>query len=90
MITINVFLTVKPEKKAEYLAFVKELVAASREDAGCLFYSHFSDLYDENKFVIVENWADQAAIDLHNQTPHLKSFVENIPTMAEFELKISH
>lgn len=91
MITINAFLTIKPEKKIEYLEVINQLVEASRQDQGCLYYSHCADLADENKFVIVEHWADQAAVDLHNQTPHLQHFIKRKNEFAsEANTVISH
>lgn len=92
MITINVLLSVRKEKQEEYLAFVSDLVAKSQQDEGCLFYAHFNQVGKDNHYAIIENWKDQESVDLHNATPHLQQFANEISNYLEepFTLKISH
>lgn len=92
MITINVFLQVKSEKKADYLAFVGELVDASQQDEGCLFYDHFEKIDQPNQCIIVENWQDTATVEKHNQTPHFKKFLDEASLYLEKEavIKVSY
>ncbi|MBO0439241.1 putative quinol monooxygenase [Candidatus Enterococcus ikei] len=92
MVTINVFLQVRPEKRAAYIAFVTELVTASQQDEGCLSYDHFENVSQQNQFVIVENWQDRLMVDRHNETPHLKKFLSEISLYLEKEptIKISY
>jgi quinol monooxygenase YgiN len=61
----------KPEKRDVLAAALAKAAAASRGDAGCLSYSFTADLEDENRFISVETWADQASLDAHFATPHL-------------------
>ena len=84
MITINVLLKVKAEKEQDYLAFLDDMVQKSRQDDGCLFYDHFRNVKHHN-------WADDESVEKHNQTTHLKTFLEKIPAYLEEEivLKIS-
>ena len=77
MILINVHCDVDPAKRDAFKDYLKNLVEKSRQDQGNLFYTYLIDGLDENKFMIVENWADQAAIDAHNQTAHLQDFLQN-------------
>ncbi|MFC0234482.1 putative quinol monooxygenase [Vagococcus entomophilus] len=88
MITLNVYLDVLPEKKESYLQFVKSLVHASKQEQGCLFYAHYASVHEENQFLIVENWADQAALNRHNRTMHLQKFVAEIPQYLATECTI--
>ncbi|MBV7390034.1 MULTISPECIES: putative quinol monooxygenase [Enterococcus] len=89
MIIINVLLKVKPEKREEFLVFVEDLVSKSRQDEGALFYDCLESLDTKNQFMIIENWRDQAAVDLHNETAHLKKFIVEIDQYlaADKELK---
>ena len=91
MITINVLLKVKAEKEQDYLAFLDDMVQKSRQDDGCLFYDHFRNVKHHNEYIIVENWADDESVEKHNQSTHLKTFLEKIPAYLEEEivLKIS-
>lgn len=92
MITINVFLQVKPEKRTEYLTFIAELVKASQQDEGCLLYNHFENVDQPNQFIIVENWQDTSAVEKHNETTHLKKFLNDASFYLEKEavIKVSH
>ncbi|GCF95032.1 hypothetical protein NRIC_29230 [Enterococcus florum] len=78
MIIINVLLTVAPEKREDFLVFVENLVNKSRQDEGALFYDCLESLDTKNRFMIIENWRDQAAVDKHNQTDHLINFLNEI------------
>lgn len=89
MITINVHLDVISEKKEEYLKFVEDLVITSKNEKGCLLYNHYSNLYEENKFIIVENWENQSALDQHNNTKHLQKFIDEISNYLTSDFIIS-
>ena len=89
MIVINVHLKVIPAKREAYLTYVENLVNKSRQDKGNVFYSHLEDVYTKNQFLIVENWADQAAVDAHNKTEHLQDFLKNIGTYLVEDCKIN-
>lgn len=78
MITINVFLKVKPEKEQAYVEYVDNMVQKSRADEGCLYYDHLKSLTAEHEYAIVENWADEAAVEKHNATEHLQNFLKDI------------
>lgn len=50
---------------------LQTLVAATREEPGCVSYDLFESGSAPGTFVTVERWADQAAMDAHMGTPHL-------------------
>ncbi len=70
MVIVIAKLSVKPGKKQALLAAAGEVIAASRAEAGCVSYSLLDDPFAENRCTFVEEWADQAAIQLHFTTPH--------------------
>ena len=47
------------------------LVAASRQDEGCLSYDLYESGAAPGVFVTVEEWTGQDALDAHMQTPHI-------------------
>ena len=83
MIKIVFRSTIKEGKKEEFLSLVKELVEKSREEEGNISYCLFSDMNDSNVLTFIEEWKDQAAIDIHNATEH---FVRIIPQMRELTI----
>ncbi|GAA6237630.1 putative quinol monooxygenase [Apilactobacillus micheneri] len=78
MITNNVRLTIDPNKRAEYLSFIDDLVNKSLKDKGNLSYAHYQDVNDENQYLILEHWESQAALDAHSKTDHLINFQNHI------------
>lgn len=91
MILINVHCQVEPTRRQAFIAFLDDLVAKSRMDAGNLFYNYFVAGDDPNAFLIVENWADDAAVAAHNQTAHLQNFIDhaNDYLTTPFEIKLA-
>jgi quinol monooxygenase YgiN len=67
-------LSIKPEKIAEFTAAAKEIIELSNKEAGCNFYQLYQDPYDNTKFVFVEEYKNQAAVDSHFATEHFKAF----------------
>lgn len=65
----------RPERTAQLLEQLVELERASRADPGCLVYRVFRDADRPDRFVLVEEWSDQAALDAHNAQPHVRRFV---------------
>lgn len=69
---------IKPEYRQELMAVIRPLVAASRKEAGNLFYDLHEALDNPNKLVFIEHWRSQAAIDEHNASEHFQAFVRAI------------
>jgi quinol monooxygenase YgiN len=88
MITIVAKCSVSPEKVEDLVALARDLVQASRGEAGNVSYDFYADLADPAKFTFIEVWQDQAAIDFHNATPHFLGFVERAGPMFAGPLEI--
>ncbi|MCA1713401.1 MAG: antibiotic biosynthesis monooxygenase [Actinobacteria bacterium] len=71
MLVVIATLPGRPEKRDEIAAALTTAAAASRGEEGCLSYAFTRDLEDEDRYVSVETWRDQAALDAHFGTPHL-------------------
>ena len=65
-IQIVALVTVKPEYTEALAAQFKELVKASRAEEGNISYDLHQEIGKPNRFVFVESWKSQAAIDEHN------------------------
>jgi quinol monooxygenase YgiN len=66
----------QPHRRAELQVALGHLAAASTGDPGCLVYRVFQDADSMDRFVIVEEWADQGALDAHNKKQHVVRFFE--------------
>ena len=77
-IQIVALVTVKPEYTEALAAQFKDLVKASRAEEGNISYDLHQETGKPNRFVFVENWKSQAAIDAHNASEHFQGFVKAI------------
>ena len=80
---IVAIITVKPEAIQNILPIFQSLVQGSQEEEGCIFYNLHQDVSDSTKFVMLEEWKSQAAIDFHNNTDHYNAFKEASKGMIE-------
>lgn len=66
----------KPEAVEAVRAGIAELVAATREEEGCVAYDAFESASAPGTFVTIEVWRAQADLDAHMQTPHIAKAFE--------------
>lgn len=88
MIVINAKFSIKPEKRKEFLAEVKNLIEATKKEDGCLSYKLFESIDTENEFVMIENWRDQQAVEGHNQSPLLQKLFHSMPEYSSKKSEI--
>jgi quinol monooxygenase YgiN len=65
---------VKPEKVKDFTEAAKDIIAKSNTESGCIYYQLFQDPYDNTKFVFVEEYTNQAAVDAHFASEYFKAF----------------
>lgn len=74
MISFTVRMRFNAADHDEIAEILRKLTAASRQEPGCVTYvPHFVD-GDANTVVIYEQYADEAALDHHRNTPHFKEY----------------
>lgn len=74
--------SVKPEKVKDFTALAKEIIEKSNQESGCTSYQLYQDPYDASKFVFVEQYRNQAAVDAHFATDHFKAFGPKIADLV--------
>ncbi|WP_118779430.1 putative quinol monooxygenase [Neisseria lactamica] len=82
-IQIVALVTVKPEYTETLKPLFQSLVKASRAEEGNISYDLHQEIGKPNRFVFVENWKSQAAIDEHNASGHFQNFVKSIEGKTE-------
>ncbi len=72
MIVLNVTYKCKPDMREEFLeAIMAEGVdVASRAEEGNIKYDYYTPLEGDDELLLLEKWADDAALDLHREQPH--------------------
>lgn len=80
--------SVKPEKVKAFTEAAKEIIEKSNKEAGCKSYQLYQDPYNNTKFVFVEEYKNQAAIDAHFASEYFKAFGPKITEMVQEPAKI--
>lgn len=73
----------KENHENEVLSACKAMIEPSHKDEGCIQYEFHKDTTQPRTFIFFEIWKDQNAIDKHNETEHMKAFVENLKDKIE-------
>ena len=66
---------VEPGQEAVLEEAAQACITLTRQEAGCLDYALHRDRAEASRFVFVENWETEAALDAHMQTAHLREFL---------------
>jgi quinol monooxygenase YgiN len=80
--------SVKPEKVKAFTDAAKGIIAKSNKEPGCKSYQLYQDPYDNTKFVFVEEYKNQAAIDAHFASDYFKAFGPEIADLVSEPAKI--
>ncbi len=75
MIRLNVAVTTTPEHLSEVVAGLNALAAASRAEAGCDGYEIFQSTIEPTRLIIIETWAGDEALAIHNESNHFKTIL---------------
>jgi quinol monooxygenase YgiN len=67
-------ISVKPEKADLFIEAAKDIIEKSNAEEGCTFYQLYRDPYDPSKFIFVEEYKDQAAVDFHFAADYFNAF----------------
>lgn len=70
----------RPDAIDEIKAILEGLIAPTRQEAGCIRYDLLHNEADSTDFVFDEEWASDAALDRHLETPHIQAA---LPKLSE-------
>ena len=79
---ITARLSVKPDKITDFIAAAREIIEKSNKESGCNFYQLYQDPYDNSRFIFVEEYKNQAAVDTHFATDYFKAFGPKISDLV--------
>lgn len=84
MIVVTGRMRIAPENRDRYVEVTAEMCRRSREEQGCHGYRVYTDLEQDDRYVIVEEWADDEALQRHFVEPHTRTFLGALfPLLAE-------
>lgn len=77
------------EGKEDALQHMLEgMIAPTHAEPGCMHYELWQDADDATRFTFVETWRDEAALDRHFETEHIKDALEHFPDLLEGDLDL--
>jgi autoinducer 2-degrading protein len=62
---------VKEGRGDDFVALLTQLRDPTRAEPGCRAYDLLRSTDDPTRFLCVEEWVDEAAIEAHRQSPHV-------------------
>jgi quinol monooxygenase YgiN len=75
MIVVTGRVQVPAEHRGRFLEIAKEMCRASRGDDGCIGYRVYEDLEQPSRYVFIEEWRDDNALQAHFRQPHTTKFM---------------
>ena len=66
---------------------LREVVAATREEDGCLGINAFRGIRDPQLFYVHSRWKDEAAFEIHAGLPHTAKFMERVEPLIDHSVE---
>ena len=79
MIVVTGRVQIPPPDRERFLEIATAMCSASREDDGCLGYRVYEDAEQPGRFVFIEEWRDDDALQAHFREPHTGAFMSELP-----------
>lgn len=76
MIVVTGHMNIQSAKRDEAITAMKAVMEATRAESGNVEYTFAADVSNPDRFVLVEQWQDQEAMDHHMATDHLATFLQ--------------
>jgi quinol monooxygenase YgiN len=91
MAVISVVATFNPKENQENEVeqILRGMVGPTRKEPGCLRYELYGAAGTEQQFVLIEAYADQAALESHRATEHYKKYRSSITDALKEPIKVA-
>ena len=81
MIVIIGKVSIQPTKLEQFLGEVNIAIEATRKEPGISRYELVQPVGEPNTFMLIEEYADEAALASHSETEHLKKLTAMLGTV---------
>jgi quinol monooxygenase YgiN len=75
MVLLTAFIEVAPAERDAIQAALARVVPATRAEDGCEDYGCYEDTQRPGRYVFVERWRDQGALERHLATAHMAEWM---------------
>jgi len=73
----------KPGKEEELRQVLEANVEPTRKERGALQYDLHRDIKEPRRFIFVERWESEAALEEHGKSTHIQAFRAKAPELYE-------
>lgn len=81
ILTLIVRFDVVSDQETAFAKALSDLIELTRAEQGCLRFEVAQAQANPHEFILIEQWVDQKALDQHNRTTHLQTFVSQHPLL---------
>lgn len=79
----------RPGQECAVADALRDVVAPSRGEPGCLGIEAFRSIRDPQLFYVHSRWKDEAAFEAHAGLPHTRHFVERVEPLLDHPLDVT-
>ncbi len=79
MIVVTARAQIPEQGRSRFLEIAGAMCRASRTDDGCIGYRFYEDAEQPGRFVFIEEWRDDEALQAHFGRPHTGAFMSELP-----------
>jgi quinol monooxygenase YgiN len=79
----------RPGSEGAVSAALRDVLAPTREEPGCLGIHAFRSIRDQRLFYIHSRWTDEDAFEGHARLPHTVRFVERVEPLIDHSLDVT-
>lgn len=83
MIKITAKNTVKENEIEKFKSIAEKLICESQKEEGCIAYDLYVDISNPKILTFIEEWKNEEAIKLHNESIHFTSIVPLLGALVE-------
>ncbi len=81
-------LVARPGKEDALRSLLMGLVAPTRKESGCITYELLHNKENSREFTFVEEWKDEAVLEAHFATDHIKNALAKFPELLAEDLDV--
>lgn len=74
-----------PDAVDEVRSILFGLLSPTRAESGCVVYELLQNMYDPTDFTFVEEWEDEASLDAHLASEHIRDARSRLPGLLAAE-----
>ncbi len=82
-ITKSVTFIAKDGAESKMKELLSAMVVPSKAEEGCIFYEIFQYENDRKRFMAIETWRDEKALDGHKASAHYKTYKSSYEVYCE-------